>query len=113
MSQDILDRLLLDPASRTLGELLQERESAAHEIRRLRAAQDLSHSALSRTQSESARYNAVAAAESTHGQVLIKLKDLCEQLGVSRSTVYKWIHEDKFPRPSMLASVQFVGGYRT
>jgi hypothetical protein len=33
---DMLDRLCLDPGTRTIGELMQEREWAAWEIRRLR-----------------------------------------------------------------------------
>jgi hypothetical protein len=33
---DMLDRLCLDPGTRTLGELMQEREWAVSEIRRLR-----------------------------------------------------------------------------
>jgi len=32
---DMLDRLILDPGTRTLGELFQEREWAVSEIRRL------------------------------------------------------------------------------
>jgi hypothetical protein len=37
MPLDMLDRLCLDPGIRTLGELLQEREWAVGEIRRLRS----------------------------------------------------------------------------
>jgi hypothetical protein len=36
MPLDMLDRLCMDPGTRTLGELMQEREWAAWEIRRLR-----------------------------------------------------------------------------
>ena len=36
MPLDMLDRLCLDPGMRTLGELMQERELAVGEIRRLR-----------------------------------------------------------------------------
>ena len=36
MPLDMLDRLGLDPGTRTIGELMQEREWAAGEIRRLR-----------------------------------------------------------------------------
>jgi hypothetical protein len=35
--EDMLDRLRLDPGSRTLGQLLQERQWALQEITRLRA----------------------------------------------------------------------------
>jgi hypothetical protein len=37
MRNDILDRLRIDPGQRTLGQLLQDREAAAHEIGRLRS----------------------------------------------------------------------------
>lgn len=46
MPLDMLDRLCLDPGTRTIGELQQEREWAAGEIRRLRMHVDR----LSRTQ---------------------------------------------------------------
>jgi hypothetical protein len=36
--EDVLERLRMDPGQRTLGQLLQDREAAAHEIRKLRAA---------------------------------------------------------------------------
>ena len=36
MTVDIADRLRLDPGQRTLGQLLQDREAALHEILRLR-----------------------------------------------------------------------------
>ena len=38
MRNDILDRLRLDPGHRTLGQLLLDREAAAHEIERLHRA---------------------------------------------------------------------------
>jgi prophage regulatory protein len=36
MNLDIIDRLRLDPGQRTLGQILQDREAALHEILRLR-----------------------------------------------------------------------------
>jgi prophage regulatory protein len=67
MPDDILERLQLDPGRRTIGELIQERAAAVHEIR--------------------AR------------QLLVRLSDLCDQLAVSRGTIYRWLGEGKFPRP--------------
>ncbi|MEA3139758.1 MAG: hypothetical protein QOK23_1927 [Gammaproteobacteria bacterium] len=40
MPLDMLDRLCLDPGTRTLGELMQEREWAVGEIRRLRTVSE-------------------------------------------------------------------------
>lgn len=37
MRDDVLVRLRLDPGQRTIGQLLQDREAAFHEIVRLRA----------------------------------------------------------------------------
>ncbi len=30
---------------------------------------------------------------------LMKLKDVCEMLKISRATVYRWVEEGKFPEP--------------
>lgn len=35
IQNDILERLRIDPGQRTVGQLLQDREAAAHEIRKL------------------------------------------------------------------------------
>jgi len=40
MREDILERLHVDPGQRTLGQILQDREDARHEIIRLRAELD-------------------------------------------------------------------------
>ena len=33
---------------------------------------------------------------------LMKLKDVCEMLTISRATVYRWVDEGKFPEPVVL-----------
>lgn len=33
---------------------------------------------------------------------LMKLKDVCEMLTISRATVYRWVDEGKFPEPVIL-----------
>lgn len=99
MTTDILDRLQIDPGHRTVGELVQERAAAAHEIRMLRAE-------LLKLRGIRDRGGAVAAfpvnsekSAAASRQLLIRLTDLCEQLAISRSTIYCWVSEGKFPPP--------------
>jgi prophage regulatory protein len=99
VSQDILDRLQVDPSRRTFGELLQEREAAVQEIRRLRAEYDKSRSASHPTYTALVHAEQSASEEAPRPQMLFRLNDLCDQLGVSRSTIYNWLTENKFPVP--------------
>lgn len=96
MHQDILDRLRLDPGKRTLGELLQEREAAAFEIVRLR--KQIERMTAARTLRSSKDEN-VDRTRGLQRGMLIRLADVCQLLGVSRSTVYKWMNEGVFPAP--------------
>jgi prophage regulatory protein len=100
MPDDILERLQLDPGRRTIGELIQERAAAVHEIRALRGeihklmgvrnrGNALSVEALERAEDRAAEPR----------QLLVRLSDLCDQLAVSRGTIYRWLGEGKFPRP--------------
>jgi prophage regulatory protein len=100
---DMLDRLCLDPGTRTIGELMQEREWAAGEIRRLRV--DVAR--LSRKK-ETVRIEAELVHEEWTGkqldpalnaQRLLRLKDLVTMLGIGRSTLYKYVREGNFPAP--------------
>jgi prophage regulatory protein len=95
-TSDILDRLTVDPGRRTLGELLQDREAALFEIRRLRA--DIERLRAMRIPRASKTDSAEAEPAMQPG-MLIRLTELCELLGVSRSTVYKWMAEGTFPPP--------------
>jgi prophage regulatory protein len=108
---DILERLQLDPGQRTLGQLLQDREAAAHEITRLRAAIDGLRrdttaktgkgSTTNRPPTHDVEFNKLTPFRTGR---LIRLTDLCEFFGVSRSSVYKWMSEGTFPEPVRLAS---------
>src|SRR5580658_8414738 len=103
MPLDMLDRLGLDPGTRTIGELMQEREWAVGEIRRLRA--DVGR--LSRKH-EAERIEKEISEEKTnpkrldpalHAQRLIRLAEVATMLGIGRSTIYKYIGEGTFPVP--------------
>lgn len=110
--EDLLERLAVDPGKRTLGELLQERESARLEILDLR--QRLS--TLTRDVAERrsappspappvkqtsvtlpARVTVEQPAVAPAGRML-RLRDVEVMVGVKRSTIYKWISRGRFPR---------------
>jgi prophage regulatory protein len=96
---DIVDQLRSDPGKRTIGELMQDREAAFHEIIRLR-------SDIERLRTMRSPRSAAAEKPSVHSQpnafrsgTLIRLGDVCELVGVCRSTVYRWMSEGTFPEP--------------
>ena len=95
MNQDIIEKLRIDPGKRTLGELIQDREAAAHEISRLRAQLERASAIRTKPKKETEPTNASPVSART----LIRLSDLCESLGVSRSTIYRWASEGEFPAP--------------
>ena len=94
MEIDILVRLRADPGHRTLGQLLQEREAAAHEIERLRL--QLERKRIARPAC------AGQATVATQRQELLRLRDVCQLVGLSRSTIYKRLADHQFPKPIRL-----------
>jgi excisionase family DNA binding protein len=92
---DILERLRTDPGKRTIGELTQDRERALHEIVKLRADNERL-----RTMRKG---NEAAAAEPCEKQggfrpgTLIRLGEVCEMVGVCRTTIYRWMADGTFP----------------
>jgi len=102
---DILERLRIDPGQRTLGQLLQDREAAIHEIARLRAEADhlSGERAIPRSQRAIPPRRASPENDSMkppfRAGTLIRLADVCELLSMSRSTVYKLLSEGRFPEP--------------
>lgn len=95
MHQDIIERLRIDPGQRTLGELLQDREAAAHEINRLRERLERTATIKAKPRKETE----ASPAPPINPRTLFRLSDLCESLGVSRSTIYRWMSEGEFPAP--------------
>ena len=97
MITDIVAQLSLDPGQRTFGQLMQDREAAAHEIRRLRhEVERLSATRGSHLAAVDAGHTPTAGNPSP---ALIRLAELSKLLGVARSTIYKWMTEGSFPRP--------------
>lgn len=97
LREDILDRLRVDPGRRTIGQLLQDREAAAHEIRTLRSENER----LRTLRSERKERADVAQSESRAFRPgsLIRIAEVCELVGVSRTTIYRWVSEGMFPEP--------------
>jgi len=92
---DILERLRIDPGKRTLGELSQDREHALHEIVKLRA--DIERLRTMRTPRSAPADNRLPTAH--RANALLRLTDVCELVGVCRSTIYRWMSEGTFPQP--------------
>jgi prophage regulatory protein len=99
MLLDMLDRLTLDPGTRTLGELLQEREWAVGEIRRLR----MDVGRLSRKEKaekiEEEVEHAGGLDPELHAQRLLRLAEVSTMVGLKRSAIYRYVSEGRFPAP--------------
>ena len=116
-ASDILDLLRIDAGQRTVAELLGERALAAAEIARLRAqVESLTRGGAVRPDQVQPRAKArprAAGATAAHSQqqmasnrtepfppnALLRLKDVCRLVGLSRSTIYKRVSDGTFPRP--------------
>ncbi len=97
MPLDMLDRLCLDPGTRTIGELMQEREWAVWEIRRLRT--DVGR--LSRKR-EALRIEGDvdhAVDPALNAQRLLRLAEVSMMVGLCRSSIYNYVAEGRFPAP--------------
>jgi prophage regulatory protein len=100
---DILERLRIDPGQQTLGQLLQDREAAAYEIGWLRA--EIERIRARRSVQAPKSVPAPDTAESRpsyRAGSLLRLADVRELLGISRSTVYKLLSVGRFPKPIRL-----------
>lgn len=105
MYRDILERLRIDPGQRTLGLLIQDREAAAHEIERLRGERaERVRAAASRPAApvRPAKREQDERRPPFRAGTLIRVAEVCEFLGLSRSTLYKLLSEGAFPEPVRL-----------
>lgn len=101
-SDRLLDRLTRDAGHCTLGELLVQRGEAAAEIRRLRA--ELEHLRRSPASINTPAPSTLQPKMHNGGDRLLRLNEVCELLGTSTSTVWRWVKEDRLPRPIRLSS---------
>jgi prophage regulatory protein len=91
-------RLCLDPVIRTIGELLQEREWAVWEIRRLRADVDRLSRKHHATRIEREMAHAEGFDPALNAQRLLRLAEVSTMVGLKRSS-YRYVSEGKFPAP--------------
>jgi prophage regulatory protein len=99
MPLDMLDRLTLDPGTRTLGELMQEREWAVGEIRRLRADVDRLSRKHHATRIEREMEQAQGLDPKLNAQRLLRLAEVSTMVGLKRSSIYRHVNEGRFPAP--------------
>jgi prophage regulatory protein len=97
MPKDMLDLLRADPGTRTLGQLLQEREWAQGEITRLR------HDLAQRKHREGGAIAVAAAIDPPRGIRYLRLRDVCQRVGLKQSAVYRLIGLGKFPKQVKLS----------
>ena len=96
---NVLDRLRIDPGQRTLGELLQDREAALHEIRLLRREIERLRHVREDRRERSAAVPSASFERNFRSGMLMRIGEVCELVGVCRSTVYRWVSEGSFPKP--------------
>lgn len=99
MPVEMLERLRLDPGSRTVGELFQERQWAVQEIERLRdlGSREASTSARCVAAGQSPQDGSSRRTGSTSAIQLLKLADVRDMVGLSQSTIYMKIAQGQFP----------------
>src|SRR5271170_7576586 len=100
MAFDMLDRLTLDPGTRTLGELLQEREWAVAEIRRLRMdVGRISRKEDARRIEQEMVLTKEGFDPTLNAQRLLRLPEVCTMMGLKRSSIYRYVAEERLPAP--------------
>ena len=107
--RDILDRLHADAGQLTLGILIQERGAAAREIEQLReqlrrCAAEKATPTVNRPAATIVRPDQPTKPRAFHARALLRLADVRNLVGVSRSTIYKRVPEGSFPRPIRISA---------
>lgn len=108
--RDILLRLRTDAGQLTIAELIQEREAAACEIERLRNQQSRAVAAAipPRSAREALPPPTLAkvvpsAQPAVDLGALVRLRDVCKLVSLSRSSIYLRVAEGSFPAPLKLS----------
>ena len=104
MREDILERLHVDPGQRTLGQILQDREAARHEIMRLRAELDRLRPPVRPSSNATSKQAPATTGTQIVERVfpagaLLRRSDVCKMLGLANATLYRKISDGKFPQP--------------
>ena len=105
--RDIVEALRADPGRFTLGELLQQREAALHEISRLRARirqESLVPAVRADAMDRTARPNGDLHSPALRPGTLVSAKELKSILGVGSTTLYKMVSEGRFPKQTHFGS---------
>jgi prophage regulatory protein len=97
MPQDMLELLRLDAGTRTLGQLLQEREWAYAEITRLRRDEVHPHRPVVTKPAAPLRL------DSPRGLRYLRLREVCQRVGLKPSSVYRLIGLGTFPKQVKLS----------
>jgi prophage regulatory protein len=95
---DMFERMKLDPGTRTVGELLQEREWAVFEIGRLQAKLLLAQSIGSHAAEKSGECTGDIRSD-FRSQRFLRLPEICKLLGLSKTTIYVYKAAGHFPEP--------------
>jgi len=101
MAFDMLDRLTLDPGTRTLGELLQEREWAVTEIRLLRVDIGRNSRKEKAEKIEKEMEHRGGLGPKLHAQRLLRMQEVSMMVGLKRPSIYRYVSEENFPAPIM------------
>jgi len=104
----MIHRLKLNPGTRTLGELLQEREWAAHEIDRLRTearrAECKSRPQEYSTSAQPSAEGPVTADAALTSHRFLRLSEACQLVGLSRTSIYSLMGQGRFPASIKIGS---------
>ena len=101
---EMMVRLALDARQRTLSELVQEREWALREIERLNGVLAETRNANATNSTQRATNQASTPTACASQPAWMRVSDVCNYLGIGRSTLYHFIDERNFPKPVKIGS---------